>query len=68
MHAARLCLRYWTTGKHAKPDDPARAITDPHSPAKYRVNGVVANMPEFRKAFSCKTGQPMVNADRCKIR
>ena len=31
-----------------------RAITDPHSPAKYRINGVVVNMPEFGTAFGCK--------------
>jgi putative endopeptidase len=36
-----------------------RAVTDPHSPAEYRVNGVVVNMPEFAQAFACKTGQPM---------
>jgi len=36
------------------------AISDPHSPVKYRVNGVVVNMPEFGEAFSCKAGQPMV--------
>jgi endothelin-converting enzyme/putative endopeptidase len=35
------------------------AVTDPHSPGKYRINGVVVNMPEFAKAFSCKVGQPM---------
>jgi putative endopeptidase len=43
------------------------AITDPHSPGKYRVNGLVVNMPEFEKAFSCKAGQPMVKADRCRV-
>lgn len=37
-----------------------RAMTDPHSPAEDRINGVVVNMPEFQKAFSCKAGQPMV--------
>jgi putative endopeptidase len=36
------------------------AKTDPHSPGKYRINGVVVNMPEFGKAFSCKAGSPMV--------
>ncbi|HEX9507887.1 MAG TPA: M13 family metallopeptidase, partial [Myxococcales bacterium] len=36
------------------------ALTDPHPPARYRINGVVVNMPEFTKAFSCKSGQPMV--------
>ena len=37
-----------------------RAMTDPHSPLKYRINGVVVNMPEFAKAFSCKLGSPMM--------
>jgi putative endopeptidase len=53
-----------------RPDDlRMRAITDPHSPAKYRINGVVVNMPEFVKAFGCKAGQPMVRpADQvCKV-
>ncbi len=44
-----------------------RALTDPHSPGKYRVNGVVANMPEFAKAFSCKVGQPMVRPKPCRV-
>jgi endothelin-converting enzyme/putative endopeptidase len=46
-----------------------RAITDPHSPAEYRINGVVVNMPEFSEAFSCKAGQPMVKpADQvCRV-
>ncbi len=43
------------------------AITNPHSPAKYRINGVVVNMPQFQEAFSCKAGQPMVNAKVCKV-
>ena len=41
--------------------------TDPHSPPKFRVNGVVENMPEFQKAFSCKAGQPMVKASACRV-
>ncbi|MBV8468019.1 MAG: M13 family metallopeptidase [Burkholderiales bacterium] len=44
-----------------------RALTDPHSPAKYRVNGLVVNMPEFEQAFSCKKGQPMVSENRCRV-
>jgi putative endopeptidase len=45
----------------------ASAITDPHSPLKYRVNGLVVNMEEFQKAFSCKAGQPMVRENRCRV-
>ena len=44
-----------------------KALTDPHSPGKYRINGLVVNMPEFEKAFSCKPGQPMVRENRCRI-
>ena len=41
--------------------------TDPHSPARFRVNGVLQNMPEFQKAFACKAGQPMVPANACRV-
>ena len=44
-----------------------QAATDPHSPGKYRVNGVVVNLPEFAKAFSCKPGAAMVAAKPCKV-
>ncbi len=44
-----------------------RAQTDPHSPPKDRVNGVVQNMPEFQKAFSCQVGQPMVRMPACRV-
>jgi len=40
---------------------------DPHSPGKYRVDGVVRNMPEFQKAFNCKAGQPMVPETACRV-
>jgi putative endopeptidase len=44
-----------------------RATVDPHSPEKYRTNGVVSNMPEFAAAFHCKAGSPMVNAKICRV-
>jgi len=44
-----------------------RATVDPHSPEKYRTNGVVSNMPEFQQAFHCKAGSPMVNQNRCSV-
>ena len=46
-----------------------RARTNPHSPPKYRVNGLVVNMPEFGQAFSCKPGAPMTKPPEkvCKV-
>src|SRR5215475_4530226 len=46
-----------------------RAQVDPHSPAQYRINGVLVNMPEFAQAFACKQGQPMVKAPEkvCRV-
>ncbi|HTO91667.1 MAG TPA: M13 family metallopeptidase, partial [Candidatus Sulfotelmatobacter sp.] len=39
------------------------ALTDPHSPAEWRVNGVVSDIPEFYKAFGCKEGDALVKND-----
>jgi putative endopeptidase len=41
--------------------------TDVHAPAKFRVNGVVRNMPEFAAAFGCAAGAPMAPKDRCEV-
>jgi len=49
----------WACDNQRPEDMRVRAITDPHSPAEYRINGVVVNMPQFQQAFSCKEGQPM---------
>jgi putative endopeptidase len=59
----------WACANDRPEDLRARAITDPHSPAKYRINGVVVNVPEFGTAFSCKPGQAMAKAaDKvCKV-
>jgi endothelin-converting enzyme/putative endopeptidase len=59
----------WDCANERPEDIRVRAMTDPHSPAKYRINGVVVNMPEFSEAFSCKPGQPMVKpADKvCRV-
>ncbi len=45
----------------------ASALVNPHSLPKYRVNGLMGNMPEFQSAFSCKEGQPMVAEKRCRV-
>ena len=51
-----------------RPAEARRRVTiDPHAPAVYRVNGTVANLPQFQEAFHVPAGSPMVNAHRCVI-
>jgi putative endopeptidase len=51
-----------------RPEQMRNLITvDPHPPAKYRVNGTLANMPQFQAAFSVPEGSSMVNKHRCII-
>ena len=44
-----------------------RALTDPHSPGRFRVNGAVQNSAAFQQAFGCKAGQPMVSENACRV-
>jgi endothelin-converting enzyme/putative endopeptidase len=57
----------WSCENNRPENQRVGAMTDPHSPAKYRVNGLMVNMPEFQKAFACKQGQPMVSDKRCRV-
>ncbi|MGD0829339.1 MAG: M13 family metallopeptidase [Terracidiphilus sp.] len=43
------------------------ALTDPHSPGRWRVNGTVQNFDQFGKAFGCTQGQPMYPAKSCRV-
>ncbi len=43
------------------------ANIDPHSPGKWRVNGTVSNMPEFREAYHCKADAAMVRENACRV-
>ena len=67
----RFFLAYaqiWRT--NARPEYLRQQVqTDPHSPAQFRTNGPLMNMPEFYKAFGCQDGTKMMRAqgDRAKI-
>jgi endothelin-converting enzyme/putative endopeptidase len=44
-----------------------RVAVDPHSPARFRINGPFSNMPQFQAAFGCPAGAPMVRQTRCEV-
>jgi endothelin-converting enzyme/putative endopeptidase len=60
-------MAQWACGDERPESKRLNALTNPHSPDEYRINGVVSNMPEFQQAFSCKIGQPMVRTNPCKV-
>lgn len=51
--AQRVFIGYAQSWRHKAREESLRLQigTDPHSPAKYRTNGVVRNVPEFYDAF-----------------
>ncbi len=44
-----------------------QVLGDPHSAARWRVNGPTSNMPEFAKAWGCKQGAKMIRQKVCEI-
>ena len=60
-------MAQWACSNERPENQRVQAATDPHSPGFARINGIVSNMPQFQKAFSCKEGQPMVHKPTCKI-
>lgn len=56
----------WAT--NIRPEQIRHQVTvDPHPPAQYRINGSLANIPQFQTAFSIPDRSPMVNKNRCVI-
>jgi putative endopeptidase len=57
-------------GDETRPETQRTMIQgDPHPIAKYRVNGPLSNLPEFKQAFQCNVGDAMVRGegDRCEV-
>ncbi|MGI4833785.1 MAG: M13 family metallopeptidase [Janthinobacterium lividum] len=46
----------------------SQILTDVHSPAQYRVNGPMADVPEFYQAFGVKPGQKLYRPDSARVR
>ena len=44
-----------------------KVTVDPHSPARFRVDGPLSNLPEFANAFQCKPGDKMVRKAQCTV-
>ena len=46
----------------------SQLLTDVHSPAQYRVNGPMADVPAFYEAFGVKPGQKLYRADSARVK
>jgi len=57
----------WACANERPEDLRVRALTDPHSPPRWRVNGLVGNVPAFARAFACEAGKPMVRETVCEV-
>ena len=59
----------WTCSNQTLEQQRLNAVTSEHSPPRYRINGVVSNMPQFARAFQCKVGQALVRPEKelCKV-
>merc|ERR1711971_784643 len=44
-----------------------QVLTDPHSPAQFRVNGPLANLREFSQDWGCPVGSPMNPVKKCQV-
>ncbi|HET6437534.1 MAG TPA: M13 family metallopeptidase [Anaeromyxobacter sp.] len=60
-------MAQWACENETDESKRVHAKTDPHSPGRWRINGVVANMPQFREAFSCPVGSPMAPEKTCEV-
>ncbi|WP_439555164.1 M13 family metallopeptidase [Dyadobacter sp.] len=60
----------WAQVWHMNTTDEAlrnQVQTDPHAPAKDRINGPLPHLKEFETAFGCTTGSKMVLPDSSRI-
>jgi predicted metalloendopeptidase len=61
----------WAQGwarKYREDELRRRLLIDPHSPSEYRTNAIVANLPEFYRAFDVKPADPMYRVPEQRVR
>jgi predicted metalloendopeptidase len=58
--------KVWHTNQRSE-DQRLQINTDPHSPAQFRVNGPLSNLPEFFDAFNIPVGSPMRRSDADRV-
>lgn len=54
-------------GKYREDAIRQQVMSDPHSPAEYRVNGTVVNVPAFYEAFDVKEGDELYVAPENRV-
>ncbi len=66
----RFFLSWATVWRTSYTDEYLRLIvkTDPHSPARARVNGPLSNLPAFALAFAIDDASPMVRGKETRAR
>ncbi|NER10555.1 putative endopeptidase [Muriicola jejuensis] len=66
----RVFIGYAQSWRNKARDEALRVqiSTDPHSPADFRVNGVVRNVPEFYSAFDIKEGDSLYLAPEKRVK
>ncbi|KAH9503342.1 Endothelin-converting enzyme 1 [Bulinus truncatus] len=53
---------------NSKPEsDHMQVLTDPHSPAKFRVIGPLSNSPDFAKVYKCSEKSKMNPKQKCEV-
>jgi putative endopeptidase len=58
----------WACENQRPENQRLNAVTNEHSPGKYRINSIVSDLPQFAQAFGCTDGSPMVQgAKACKV-
>jgi putative endopeptidase len=66
----RFFLSWARVWRRKDRDEALRTLvqTNSHSPALWRVNGPLSNLPEFQRAFGCAEGDPMVGDAEARAR